>query len=116
IADDFERTNGNAALYYMQAIGFSESAASRQLVEDSENNELATPGPDSEGSASDPESWIGMALRDLPVNEVKDFLVQSEFQRPLLAQAARRKYYSLDRDLRNYDSAAPLVLSELQEL
>ncbi len=117
IADDFERTNGNAALYYLQAIGFSESTASRQVVvEDSENNGLATPGPDSERSASDPESWIGMALRDLPISEVKDFLAQSEFQRPLLAQAAHRKHYSLDRDLRNYDPATPLVLSELQEL
>lgn len=117
IPDPFDRLDGNAALYYLKAMGFFEQTSARQAIDDywrrarersqQEGKEIA---------AYPPSSWLEMPIQELPVEQLKEYLHLSSFQPPLLAEAARQKHFSLDRHIRQVDNPVGYLLPEIQTI
>ena len=57
-----------------------------------------------------------MTPQELPLDEVKDFLRLTEFQRPMIAEAARRRRFDMDRNIRHVEDPIGYRLSDVQAM
>lgn len=115
LPDDFDRVDGNAALFYLKAIGFPEKDRARELV----NEFKRTQAKQAEAAGHtnyQPYNWQQTPPSDLPIEQVKKYLQLLRFQEPLLREAARRKNYSLDRNIRAEDSPIVYLLPEINAM
>jgi hypothetical protein len=117
LPDDFEQVEGNAAIYYLKAMGFLEQNPSRRHLDElwrqAEKQALA------EGKRYDevpPAVWRATPPAELPVEAVKEYLQATAFQSRILQEAARRNRFDLNRNLREVDDLFAYPLSEIQSL
>jgi hypothetical protein len=117
IPDDFDRLDGNAAIYYLKALGFLEQTAARERL--NQYRKEASARAQKEGKAYSevpPEVWRSMAPGDLPLEEVKEYLRLTSFQPQFIREAARRDRFTLDRNLREVDDPIAYLLPEIQSM
>ena len=117
IPDDFDSVEGNAAVFYLKALGFLEQNRARELLQESltKAQKLAQEkGIDIAALPLPP--WLTTAPSDLPVKEVREYLTLTSFQPPYLAEAAKRRSFSLDRNLREVESPINVLLPEIQTM
>ena len=115
--DAFDQVEGNSAIYYLKAMGFLEQASAAERIREfrEKNRKLAQ----YQGLPDDqfpPDVWLDMEPSKLPLANVKEYLSYSAFQPPLLAEATRRKSFSLDRNIREVESPVAYLLPELQSM
>jgi len=74
VPDDFHAKEGNAAILYLQAMGFFEQTAARKAKEEFEtkNRQLAL---DQGQSLWPPHTWREMLPNEIPLEEAKEYLV-----------------------------------------
>ncbi len=117
IPDDFDLRDGNAAIFYLRAMGFLEQNSARDLLSESlkKMRKLAEEkGADSNDVP--PYSWLEMPIKKLPLEEVKQYLQLTSFQPRDLAEAARRRSFSLDRNVRQDPNPVGVLLPEIQTM
>ncbi len=117
LPDEFDMLDGNSAIYYLKALGFLEQIAARNRLR--EFNEAALEHARREGKSEDempPYVWLSMAPQELPLDAVKSYLTFTSFQPPLLREAVRRRWFDLDRNLREVDDPFAYLLPEIQSM
>ncbi len=115
IADDFELQDGNAAIFYLKAMGFLEQNRARDLLSETRKKAWETAQEKGEDVSNyPPYSWLDMAPKELPVEAVKQYLSLLSFQPRHLAEAARRRSFSLDRNIRQVASPASILIPDIQ--
>ena len=117
IPDEFSSIEGNSAIFYLKALGFLEQNGARELLQQTwtKSRKLAQEkGVDY--SEVPPYSWLEAAPSDLPIKEVREYLELTSFQPPYLAEAAKRRSFSLDRNLRDVESPISVLLPEIQTM
>ncbi len=117
LPDEFEMVDGNAAVFYLKALGFLEENVARGRLSEvyAEANER-TSEEDKEYYEVPPDAWQHMKPEQLPVEEVKEFLKLTSFQPPLLKEAAQRRQFDLDRNIRAVDDPIAYLLPEIQSM
>ncbi len=117
IADRFDMVDGNAAIYYLKALGFLEQDPARDRLR--EFHRRASERVRDEGKEWDevtPRSWQTMSPQDLPLPEVKEYLSLTAFQPQFLREAARRPTMDLDRHIREVSDPVGYLLPEIQTM
>lgn len=117
LPDDFDMLEGNAAIYYLKAMGFLEQNAPRNRLR--EVYEEAEKRARKEGKSSSDvplHVWLSVAPKDLPVKEVREFLDLTSFQPRFLKEAARRRGFDLERNLREIEDPFSYLLPEVQSM
>ena len=115
--DDFESLPGNAAVYYLKAMGFLDNDLERKRIMEIRSKafeEARREGRDV--TKLPPYVWLKTAPKDLPIDEVKGYLRLSSFQPPMLREAARRRVFDMDRNFREVDDPIAYLLPEVQRL
>ncbi len=115
IADEYDLRDGNAAIFYLKAMGFLEQNHARDLL--AEARKKARKLAEEKGEDINnipPYSWLGLSPKELPVDQVKQYLSLLSFQPRDLAEAARRRSFSLDRNIRQVESPISYLLPEIQ--
>jgi hypothetical protein len=114
IPDDFDLRDGNAAVFYLKAMGFLEQDwARKEIAKFREKKERESKSP---YEACPPYSWLDMKAQELPLDEVKSFLKLTRFQCPLLREARLRRHFSVDRNIRDVDDPIAYLLPEIQAM
>ncbi len=116
IPSEFNRVDGNAATYYLRAIGFVEQrGALKQIfkLEEKAHQEAREKGIAS--SDIPPFSWQGMAPDQLPLEEVKKYLMLTDFQARDIAVASTLRSLDFNRNIRNVESPMSTLLPEVQQ-
>jgi len=117
VPDEFDMVDGNAAVYYLKAMGFLEQNHARDRI--SEMLREAARQAQEEGidfSDLPPYKWLAMTPAELPLHEVKEYLQLTSFQPGLLREAARRRQMDLDRQIRDVDNPMAYLLPEIQSM
>lgn len=115
IPNEFERIDGNAALFYLKAMGFLEQNTARDRLEEFQRqaqDRAQTEGEDF--SQFPPESWRATPPAELPIDEVKEYLKITDFQPPLLREAAQRDRFDMERNIREVDNVLGFTIPEMQ--
>jgi len=117
LPDDFDMLEGNAAIYYLKAMGFLEQNPARDRLRDffAEAEERARKEKKSFGELP-PYGWLSMAPAELPLGEVKKFLGLTSFQPQFLKEAARRRWFDMDRNLPDAEDPIGYLLPEVQSM
>lgn len=117
VPDDFDLIEGNAAIYYLKAMGFLEQDAARDRLRRM-HEEAGVRAQKEKKSWSDvpPGLWLAMPPSELPKAELKSYLELTSFQPALLQEAARRHQFDLDRNLRGTNDPFGYLLPELQAM
>jgi hypothetical protein len=117
LPDDFDMLDGNAALYYLKAMGFFEQDPARRRLDQFREEALARAKRGSEVYREvPPRVWLSTPPDQLPLDEVKEYLNLMSFQRWFLREAARRERFDMDRNLREVDDLISYLLPEIQSL
>lgn len=117
IPDDFDLREGNAAIYYLRAMGFLEQNYARDMLSDSLKKARKAAEEKGEDSSNfPPYSWLDMPLKELPLEDVKKYLQLLSFQPRDLAEAARRRSFSMDRNLRQEPNPVGVLLPDIQTM
>lgn len=111
IPDRYDQVPGNAAVYYLKAMGFFEETMSRRAIDKYDVEAAEQPGGFDERP---PYVWLGVPPRELPIDEVKKFLEFLSFQKPYLEEARLRRSFQLDRNIRQVDDPIAYLLPEIQ--
>ncbi|WP_442507681.1 hypothetical protein SH528x_006612 [Novipirellula sp. SH528] len=104
IPSSFDAMPGNAALYYMKAAGFFEQQSSRHSLWEFFFN--ADKQAKAEGKTREvmrPYVWLSTAPNDLPIDDVKAYLEFTSFQMGFLQEAASRRHFDLNRNIKLID-------------
>lgn len=115
--DSFERLSGNAALYYLKAMGFLEQSRAQSKLAD--YHQRAVQKANEEGfplSETAPYSWPSMPTSELPLEQVKEYLSYTQFQRMFLREATQQDSFSLDRHIETAESPVGYLLPEIQAM
>ncbi len=115
IPDQFDMLDGNAAIFYLMAMGYLEQdPAHKRLFEiyDQADDRSRQEGKDIHQVP--PMSWLTMTPGELPLEEVKKFLELTSFQRSFLAEASRRERFDMERNVRTVDDPIAFLLPEMQ--
>lgn len=115
IPDDYERIDGNSSMFYLKATGFFEQSVAKQKLTEyyrkavDEAQESGTPL-----TKVAPWVWLETPPSDLPLDEVREFLVYTSFQPYFLEEAALRRGFSMDRAIQRVDNPIAYLLPEIQ--
>ncbi|WP_372717640.1 hypothetical protein [Novipirellula sp.] len=104
IPSSFDAIPGNASLYYLKAAGFFEQQGSRHSLSEFFSN--AAKQAEAEGKTRDetrPHVWLSTPPEDLPIDDVKTYLKFTSFQVEFLREAASRRHFDLNRNLKLID-------------
>lgn len=117
IPNRFQRKDGNAAVHYLQAMGFLEQSYSlkRKLEFELENSERAR----AEGVSVmelPPHVWRETRPQDLPIEEVQQYLARTSFQPHYLALAAQYRQCDFNRNIREVENPVGFLLPEVQSM
>lgn len=117
IPDDFDLQEGNAAIFYLKAMGFLEQNHARDQLSEA-LKKMRKLGEEKGNNPNDlpPYSWLEMPIKDLPLEEVKQYLRLTSFQPRDLAEAARRRSFSMDRNIRQESNPVGVLLPEIQSM
>jgi hypothetical protein len=117
LPDDFDMLDGNAALYYLKAMGFFEQDPARRRLDQFREEALARAKRENEVYREvPPRVWLSTPPDQLPLDEVKEYLNLMSFQPLLLHEATRRDRFDMDRNLREVDDLISYPLPEIQSL
>ncbi len=117
IPDEYELKDGNAAIYYLKALGFLEQSGVRQRLEKFQRD--ASARAIKEGLSADnvpPGSWGRMPPQDLPIERVKEYLGLTSFQTGFLREAAARDRFDMDRKMSQIKDPISYLLPEIQTM
>lgn len=117
LPDSFQARPGNAALYYLKAMGFLEQQYARERI--NEVYDRARQQASEADTSTDqlpPLVWLDTPPDQLPVQEVKEFLRLTAFQKPMLREAAARSDFDMQRNLREVDDLIGYLLPEIQSM
>lgn len=115
--NDFEMKEGNAAIQYLQAMGFLEQSYALKAKQDFERENMeAANAAGKNRSEYPPESWRASRPKDLPVGQVKDYLQYTSFQPRYLSEAVQRETCSFDRHIRDVENPIGYLLPEIQTM
>jgi hypothetical protein len=117
LPDAFEAAPGNAAVFYLKALGFLEQDHARERIAQFRKDALAH--AKEEGKPFDqapPYVWMNTAPDKLPIEEVKEYLRLSSFQSFFLREAALRNRFDMDRKFRELDDPIAYLLPEIQNM
>ena len=114
IPDEFELQDGNAAIFYIKAMGFLEQNNVRDALSETRKKWRKVAEEKGEPDNAAPESWLEMSPKELPIEEVKKYLFFTSFQPRDLAEAAKRRSFSLDRNIRQVSNPIGVLLPEIQ--
>jgi hypothetical protein len=115
IPDEFDLQDGNAAIFYLKAMGFLEQSTARELLSEMRKN--FRKAAEEKGEDTDnipPESWFELSPSEIPIEEVKKYLFLTSFQPRDLAEAAKRRSFSLNRNIRQVSNPVGVLLPEIQ--
>ncbi|TWT75235.1 DUF1559 family PulG-like putative transporter [Allorhodopirellula solitaria] len=115
LPEDEEMRDANAALWYLQAMGFLEQTAARQAMERFHSEQAEQRATNASGQAA-PWIWLETAPDELPIAEVREYLTYSRFQRRLMHRAARCRNFDLDRNIYEMDDLYGFLIPEIQAL
>ncbi len=117
IPDDFHQKDGNAAVFYLQAMGFFEQTYALQAKTEFErkNREAAT-AADKPSDEVPPHSWRATRPEDLPIEQVKEYLKYTSFQPRYLQESVQRRRCDFDRHIRDVDNPVMYLLPEVQAM
>ncbi len=118
IPNEFDLKEGNAAVFYLQAMGFFEQSYALQAKNEFE--ELHRKKTETEGINTDdvpPHVWRQQTRpKDLPLEEVKKYLQFTSFQPRYLEQAVQRRNCDFDRHIRDVENPVGYLLPEIQSM
>jgi hypothetical protein len=115
IPDHFDRKSGNAALYYLRAMGFVEQSAARDRVSEFQKQQVEKAREAGIDFADvPPNSWLSMPPSELPLDEVNEYLTYTSFQPRDLATARMLKDFEMDRNVRDVENPIMVLLPEIQ--
>jgi hypothetical protein len=117
LPDEFEMRDGNAAVYYLKALGFIERDPQRERLR--EFRKTAQERAASEGrpfAEVPPHVWLTMRPDELPLYQMREYLSLTEFQPRLLAEAAKRRHFDMHRNLREVENPIGYLLPEIQAM
>ena len=117
LIDDSQLIEGNAATHYLKAMGFLEQDHARLAILQLEQE--ARTKADAEGKEVNdfpPFSFEKLGPRELPLAEVRKRLDWSSFQIPMLEEAAKRRHFSLDRNIRDAENLSAYLIPEIQRM
>ena len=113
--DEFERTPGNAALFYLKATGFFEQESARERISQHRKEQLKRVQKEGlEYGQLPPYVWLNTAPEDLPVEEVKKYLQWLSFQPQFIREGAKRSHFDMNRNFREVDDPIAYLLPEIQ--
>lgn len=117
LPDAFDMLDGNAAIYYLKAMGFLEQqAAHNALQEFHKAAEERANRENTQWSEVPPGVWFSMKPEELPLEEVKKYLVFTSFQPRFLEEAVRRDRFNMDRHFREEEDPIAYLLPEIQAM
>ncbi len=117
LPSELDLLDGNAATFYLSAMGFLEQSAAQERVRQFRVDALKQGQQEGKGSEEvPPYSWLSMTPEQLPLDEVRDYLQLLSFQKRFLTEAARRRHFDLDRNVQEIDYPVGFLLPEIQEL
>jgi hypothetical protein len=114
---EYDLVDGNAATFYLKAMGFFERTNEQDKLREMERNAERTArekGVDS--STLPPYSYLELAPADYPVDEVKQYLALSSFQSAYLEEARKRRFFAMDRDIAHVENPISYLLPEIQSI
>ena len=114
VPDPNDRVDGNAAIFYLKAMGFFEQGNTREaltMLERKWRKQAAE--EDSDDYA--PNTWADMAPESLPMEQVKEYLQLHGFQPSFLYDAARRTRFEHDRAIEREPNPIGYLLPSIQE-
>lgn len=115
IADDFDRRDGNSALFYLKAMGFFEQQnAHARLMEYKQEASRKAEQQKLEYNQVPPNVWLETEPGELPIAEVNEYLQLTSFQPWFLSEAARLRGFSLDRNMQDIKQPIAYLLPEIQ--
>lgn len=115
LPDEFEMKEGNAAVYYLKALGFLEqNSARRRLYEIEQQGVDAANEKKLDLNSVAPFSYVDMEPSKYPIEEVKQYLALTSFQTPMLAEAAMRRSFQMDRQIKEVKNPVGYLLPEIQ--
>jgi hypothetical protein len=112
-----DQLEGNAAVYYLKAMGFLEQNSARDRL--SELKEKGAERAKAEGkNAMDfpPYSYLELRPEDYPREEVREYLNLHAFQVTSLREARRFRDFSMHRNLQLSDNPIGYLLPEMQAI
>ena len=112
IPNSFNAKPGNAAIYYLKAGGFFEQTAAMQAKRKFEDESRAAAG---DGDFA-PYVWLETEVKDLPVENMKEYLVYTSFQPLFLEEAASRLHCDFDRQIKSVENPVGYLLPEVQAI
>jgi hypothetical protein len=117
IPEPYDMIDGNAAIYYLQAMGFLEQQPAFQWRRDFEQkNTQAAIAANQPVESVPPFVWQKTHPNDLPVEEVSNYLESMSFQVGPIAEASRRKLCSFDRNYKNIEDPISYTIPEVQAM
>ena len=117
LPDEFDLLDGNAAVYYLKALGFLEQSMARDKIRDLHKSANAKAMAEQiDLSKVAPYSYPTMAPNELPKKEVKEFLDLLRFQSPFLEEARKLRSFTLDRNIRQVKDPVAYLLPEVQSM
>jgi hypothetical protein len=113
--DDYDRRDGNSALYYLKALGFFEQSNVRDRISQMQK-QAAEKSRQEEKNVSEypPYSYLDMHPDEYPRQEVQEYLRLLSFQEFFLKEAAQCKNFQMDRNIREFKSPISYLLPEIQ--
>lgn len=112
LASESDLLEGNAAIFYLKAIGFVGHEGNRKNLQDFFERQQEIPHSDWESLP--PHGWLNLPMRDFPQEAVRDYLENLKFQEPLIAEATRRRYFTVDRQIDHVDNPISYPLHDIQ--
>ncbi|XZE32121.1 hypothetical protein SH501x_002857 [Pirellulaceae bacterium SH501] len=117
LPEAFHVKPGNAATYYLKAMGFFEQNAARDELSRL-LREAASKAKEEGKELADmpPYSYLDMPPSELPVEEVHKYLELFRFQPFLLEEARMRSVFEMDRNIKESDNPIGYLLPEIQTM
>lgn len=117
VLDPTEQIDGNAAIFYLKAMGFFERDPARAQIREAykQMGEQAK-AAGKEQEEFPPYSYLEMRPADYPKAEVASYLELSSFQEPILREAKRLRNFSMDRNIHLSDNPIGYLLPEIQNM
>ena len=117
LLDPFERTRGNAAIFYLKALGFLEQNSARErLMQFHKDAAARAKKEDKELGQLPPHVWLNTPPDKMPREEVKKYLRLTSFQPQFIREGARRSHFDMDRNFREVDDPIAYLLPEIQNM
>ena len=112
-----DSVDGNAAIFYLKAMGFLEQQGPRQQLDKFLRDGAAKAKREGRNAAdAPPYTWLEMAPDELPIEEVKSYLKLLRFQEPILYEGWRRRSFDMNRQVATTEDPISILLPEIQAM